>query len=306
MSRSGCASIWRRISPRVSSVELPSTKISSVGTPKSGTRSISSAMWPCSFLHAQTIDTLFGPRSRGSGRATIQFVTASRLISGRLPTKPFRNVVRNGICFGKRIRVRVSTGSNPASSSRLHDVVRRDPVAKRLARLQPQELGEPEHRPPDAAVRVDDHPGALVRVLGDAVEELEQVVHVRHQVREDDVVERLAELQLLAGDALEPELWVLRPRAVDHPLRDVDADADARLQRGEQVARARADLEHPGVFRDVEAHHLGDQPVVRAVPALPAGLLAGEPVEELRQLCVGVRRHALGRGDCGGHEADRW
>ena len=94
--------------------------------------------------------------------------------------------------------------------------------------------------------------------------------------------------------------------SIDHPLRDVDADADARLQRGEQVAGARADLEHAGVLGHVEAHQLGDQPVIRAVPALPAGLLAREPVEELRQLCVGVRRHARGRGDCGGHEADRW
>ena len=144
MSRSGCASICRRISPRVSSVELPSTKISSVGTPKSGTRSISSAMWPCSFLHAHTIDTLARPRSRGSGRATIQFVSASRLISGRLPTKPFRNVVTNGICFGKQDPRARQHRLEARELEQVDDVVRRDPVAQRLARLQPQELGEPE------------------------------------------------------------------------------------------------------------------------------------------------------------------
>jgi hypothetical protein len=143
-------------------------------------------------------------------------------------------------------------------------------------------------------------------VLGDPVEQREQVVDVGEQVGEDDVVELLAELEVLAGDVLEAKLGVRLARALDHPARHVDPDADGRLQRREHVAGPRADLEHPGALGHVEAHQLGDQPVVGAVAALPARLLVREPVEERRQLCVGVRLRARWRGDCGGHEAHRW
>src|SRR5688572_31631330 len=142
-----------------------------------------------------------------------------------------------------------------------------------------EQLRKLERRSPGTAVRVDDDTGAFVRMRSDAVEELEQVLHIRHQVREDDVIERFPELELLAWNALEAKLRVRRAGAVDHFLRNVDANADARLQRCQEIARARADLEHARVRRDVEAHQLRDEPVVRAVPALPAGLLAREPVE---------------------------
>ena len=244
MSRSGCASIWRRISPRVSSVELPSTKISSVGTPKSGTRSISSAMCPCSFRHAQTIETL-DSSELARQRARDDPVGEREQVDQRpeLPTKPFRNVVSERDLLREEDPSCASAPPrSPASSSRLTTSCGATQLRSGLRGFRRSSSASLIDRSPDAAVRVDDDPRALgASARATRSKSVEQVVHVRHEVGEDDVVERLAELELLAGDALEAELADARSRARSTiSLRDVDADADARLQRGEQVARARS------------------------------------------------------------------
>jgi hypothetical protein len=140
-------------------------------------------------------------------------------------------------------------------------------------------------------------------VRRNALEQFEQVVDVGHEVGEDDVVERLAEVELLAGDRLEAELRMLVAAALDHLRADVDPDAVGGLEPGEQVARAAADLEHAGARRDVEPHQLADEAVVGRVPALPPGLLFGEPVEEGDELGVGIGGDALLGGDRGGHRS---
>ena len=50
---------------------------------------------------------------------------------------------------------------------------------------------------------MDDDPGVAGRVRRDVGEEGEQVVDVGDEVGEDDVVERLVELERLAGGVLE-------------------------------------------------------------------------------------------------------
>ena len=120
----------------------------------------------------------------------------------------------------------------------------------------------------------------------DRLEQAEQVVHVGHQVGQDDVVERLAEVELLARRGLELEAGMARSRELRHLVAHVDADAVCRLQSGEDVAASAADLEHPLPGRHVEREHLLDETVVRPVAPAPAGLVGGEAVEERCELRV--------------------
>ena len=116
---SGCAAICRSISARVSSVEPPSTKISSVPLPISGSRSTAAAMFPASFRHGQTTETLSSSPGSANGRATIQYVRQRWLKGQMLATKPLRKVESSGTRLGRRMRrVRV-TGSKRASSRTL-------------------------------------------------------------------------------------------------------------------------------------------------------------------------------------------
>ena len=81
-------------------------------------------------------------------------------------------------------------------------------------------------------------------------------------------------------------------RPFDHRAAHVDADAAGRLERGYELTRSAADLQHRPTRRDVEAVHVLDQAVVRAVAPPPAVGVLGEPVEELGELAVGRPRHS--------------
>jgi hypothetical protein len=94
---------------------------------------------------------------------------------------------------------------------------------------------------------------------------------------------------------------MLTAAAFDHLRADVDPDAVRGLECREQVAGTAADLQHAGARGHVEPHQLADEAVVRRVPALPPGLLFGEPVEEGDELGVGIGGDALLGGDRGGH-----
>ena len=81
----------------------------------------------------------------------------------------------------------------------VRDVLGGHPVAGRRARLQAEELEHRESRAPELAERIDDDPRVAGRAVGgDVAEEPEQIVHVGDEIGEDDVVERLAELEVLA------------------------------------------------------------------------------------------------------------
>ena len=120
----------------------------------------------------------------------------------------------------------------------------------------------------------------------DAVEERDEVVDERQDVGEDDVVERLAQVEALARHGLEAELRMPRARELDEARAHVDAYADRGLERGQELSRAAADLEDARAGRDLEVMELRDPAVVGAVAAPPLGLLRGEVVEEGRELAI--------------------
>ena len=80
----------------------------------------------------------------------------------------------------------------------------------RLPRLQAEHLGEPDRRPPELAVGVDDDAAALVRHRADVPEDRLQVERERDEVGEDDVVELLVPDESLARLGDELELGVAR------------------------------------------------------------------------------------------------
>ena len=83
-----------------------------------------------------------------------------------------------------------------------------DPVVDRLPRLEPEQLGESDERPPELAVRVDHDPAPLVRHRADVAEELLEVVRVGDEIRQHDVVEALARDEALARRGVELEVGV--------------------------------------------------------------------------------------------------
>ena len=78
---------------------------------------------------------------------------------------------------------------------------------------------------------------------GDGLEQRDEIVHEWQQVRQDDVVERAPEVELLADGVNEPEVRMAVAGLLEERLADVDADAFGRLERREQLTGAAADLE---------------------------------------------------------------
>lgn len=78
----------------------------------------------------------------------------------------------------------------------------------------------------------------------------------------------------------ELELGMLASRLADHDGADVHADAVVRLERGEEVAAAAADLEDAEAGRHVEAIGGTKQRVIGAIPPCPPRFVRRETVEE--------------------------
>src|SRR5262249_61666237 len=77
----------------------------------------------------------------------------------------------------------------------------------------------------------------------------------------------------------ELEAGMLAARDLDHARREVDADAARRLERGQEVAGGRADLEDARALGDEELRQPLDLLVVVAVLGAEAVALVGERVE---------------------------
>ena len=143
--------------------------------------------------------------------------------------------------------MRVSTGSKPASSSRFTTS-----CGATQLRIGLRGFSRSSSASPNTGRQTRLYELTITRVrscecAATRSEELEQVVDVRHQVGEDDVVERLAELAAPRRGPVSNRSSGCPARARSTiPCADVDADADARLERGEQVARARSRSRAPG------------------------------------------------------------
>ena len=125
----------------------------------------------------------------------------------------------------------------------------------------------------------------------DALEEADDVVDERHEVGEHDEIERLAEVETLAGSALEAQVRMAGARELGHARADVDSHTHGRLECSEEVSRAGPDLEHAAPGRYLEPVELADEPVVGAVAAAPALVRGSERVEEGGEVLVrGLRR----------------
>src|SRR5438105_3135625 len=99
----------------------------------------------------------------------------------------------------------------------------------------------------------------------DGLEQREQVVHVRDEIAENDVVERPLAFVCLARCNLEAQVRVPSTSELDHSGADVDPDAGRRINGREQISASAADLEYPVTRRNLEAVDILDQTVVRLV-----------------------------------------
>jgi len=153
------------------------------------------------------------------------------------------NLLTSGIANGMRIRRDVVSGSRSARSMRSAEIRWADPVAERLRRLEPQELGDPDQRPPQLAVGVDHDAGALVGHRVHVLEDRQQIVGERNEIRQDHVVERLVEHDLLRSADVELELRMARARELDHAWAHVYAHAAVGVKGGQEITAAGAELE---------------------------------------------------------------
>ena len=136
--------------------------------------------------------------------------------------------------------------------------------------LETQPLRELQDRLPGEVVVGDHEPRLGPDDGGEVAEELPRVVEVAHDVAENDVVEGPRERELLDVAADESELRVTAPGLRDDSLRDVDAHAERRLQRSEQIAVAAAQVEDARARRHVVTNVAVQVLVVEAVPRAPA------------------------------------
>ena len=77
-----------------------------------------------------------------------------------------------------------------------------------------------------------------------ALEHAPDIPQVVHDVRENDVVERLVEVEIFNGAIDEVNLGMALARLFEHPVGEVDAHASRGSERREQVAVAAPELEH--------------------------------------------------------------
>ena len=115
-------------------------------------------------------------------------------------------------------------------------------------------------------MRISREPGRVTRFSWPKADlDVPQVVD---QVGQDDDVEGLASMQVerVRVGLDEVQLRVPSRGAAQHRARKIHAQAERRLQRGQQVALATADLEHALVRGDQRAIHLGQARVIGARP----------------------------------------
>ena len=108
------------------------------------------------------------------------------------------------------------------------------PVLRQHWGREPQRLGDREGQLPKAAVEVDNQACGRVTQPAHLLEGDLDVPDIIHQVREDDDVELLVQ----AGKVVrvrpdEFEIRMARTGALQHLLREVDANAAGRFERGE-------------------------------------------------------------------------
>jgi len=108
-----------------------------------------------------------------------------------------------------------------------------------------------------------------VSVRGNTSEEREQVVSIRHNITQDDVVEQSIVLEGFAGRDLELEMRVPFMGKPDHFAADVDANADFRSEGREKVTASGSNLQYARVGRNGEAIDSLDELVVCPVPSTP-------------------------------------
>jgi hypothetical protein len=179
----------------------------------------------------------------------------------------------------------------PREPEEVRDILLVDPVFDRCPRLQPRQFEHAECRPPELAVGVDDDARVTVRMPGNAVEKSEQVIDVRHEVGENDVVEGRAEVRILGRAGLEAKSGMPAPCGRNHLRADVDPDTLPWLEGREEIAGAATELQHRGTRRhDCLVNRLHELVIAGARPP-PARASGCEVVERLHD--VGVRGGTL-------------
>jgi len=147
-----------------------------------------------------------------------------------------------------------------------------------------------------------DDAGALVGHRVDVLEDRQQIVGERNEIRQDHVVERLVEHDLLRSADVELELRMARARELDHAWAHVYAHAAVGVKGGQEITAAGAELEHRSALGHEEPERGFEQPVIRTVTPTPALLVRRELIEErdhLRERLPSTRRRRRVRNALG-------
>ena len=115
-------------------------------------------------------------------------------------------------------------------------------------------------------------------------EPLDRCLHVPqivNQVGEDDVVEPGFQTELIDVAPHETELRMLSRGPLEHLRRKIDADAERRLERGQQIASAASEFQHPASRRHEVTVNFRQAPIVAG-----AGSLAIVAIPEPDALCA--------------------
>ena len=81
-------------------------------------------------------------------------------------------------------------------------------------------------------------------MCADVIEQGHQIVYVRHEIGQNDHIERLPELDVFTRRLDEPQLRMTPTSLVDHRAAQIHADATCGREGREEISRPASDLEH--------------------------------------------------------------
>jgi hypothetical protein len=166
-------------------------------------------------------------------------------------------------------------------SKQILDVADGGPVQEGQRILEAERLEQMQHGLPHPAVPVDDDPRSRMRDGAQPLEGGPDVEEIAYEIGQDDVVERaIRQLEPLRRGLAELEMGMTVGRLLDHGPRQVHPHPFRRLEGGQEVGGAAADLEHTRAARHVEARGLGDALVVAGVAGTPVTDACRVVVEE--------------------------
>ena len=167
-----------------------------------------------------------------------------------------------------------------------------DVVDLRLLAPQMQRFGELQDRLPQMGIIGDDDPRRRRAQLMHQPQGAVDVLEHADGVGDHDVIERPLDAGQrrrifdVAQHEMQIGMQLVGPG--DGPGAEIDADAAGRLQRGEQVAPAAAQLQHPLAGRNQELHELAVVVVIGGIEFAPAVQFVAIGLEMVEQIALAL------------------